>query len=196
MNTSSVSRAFFAVAIFAAALSASAVELPRDVKYVAHQGEERLAPNHSIPRVVKILRRLEDAEKCGTSHSLRCTDYGRTKSQLHTAQPVQNAKPAPSVSNARVVTVSAQPAERRPIPSHSCPWEPGSTSRLLSAGFAFCIDSTVWGCDEVRPKSVEHKRRGLPQFSAFFRRRSFLTPRDIRCRERLGGLLRYYYRAA
>jgi glycerophosphoryl diester phosphodiesterase len=49
MNASSVSRALFAVAIFAAALLASAVELPRDIKYVAHQGEERLAPNHSIP---------------------------------------------------------------------------------------------------------------------------------------------------
>ncbi len=49
MNTTSLFRALFAVALVAAALSASAVELPRDIKYVAHQGEERLAPNHSIP---------------------------------------------------------------------------------------------------------------------------------------------------
>lgn len=49
MNPAFVSRALFAVALFLAALPGSAMELPRDIKYVAHQGEERLAPNHSIP---------------------------------------------------------------------------------------------------------------------------------------------------
>lgn len=49
MNASPVSRVLLVIALCAAGLSASAVELPRDIKYVAHQGEERLAPNHSIP---------------------------------------------------------------------------------------------------------------------------------------------------
>lgn len=38
----------FAFVLVIASSSASA-ELPRDIKYIAHQGEERLAPNHSIP---------------------------------------------------------------------------------------------------------------------------------------------------
>jgi len=41
-------RQWLFVTLLAMALPASAVELPRDIKYVAHQGEERLAPNHSI----------------------------------------------------------------------------------------------------------------------------------------------------
>jgi len=43
------SRVFAIWAVGAAAVAAFSAELPRDVKYVAHQGEEALAPNHSIP---------------------------------------------------------------------------------------------------------------------------------------------------
>ena len=39
----------FAVWAVCAAAAAFSAELPRDVKYVAHQGEEALAPNHSVP---------------------------------------------------------------------------------------------------------------------------------------------------
>jgi glycerophosphoryl diester phosphodiesterase len=35
--------------VCAIAVPAFSAELPRDVKYVAHQGEEALAPNHSVP---------------------------------------------------------------------------------------------------------------------------------------------------
>jgi len=43
------SRVFAIWAVGAAAVAAFSAELPRDVKYVTHQGEEALAPNHSIP---------------------------------------------------------------------------------------------------------------------------------------------------
>ena len=42
-------RVFAVWAACSAAVAVFAAELPRDVKYVAHQGEEALAPNHSLP---------------------------------------------------------------------------------------------------------------------------------------------------
>ena len=44
-----ITRVFAVWAACAAAVAAFSAELPRDVQYVAHQGEEALAPNHSIP---------------------------------------------------------------------------------------------------------------------------------------------------